>query len=144
MNVEQKMTVSEFKSWLRGICDILGEDWVPNAQQWKRIREKIDCLQECSSVVYTQKPMQTQTVTVVNDQPQGQQLHQAQAAPTPVRPAGPSSLNSPPSPPQSRVVSSPGGVPVLVGPMATNNTLNNPVKTPSIDTTNGRYDSPFI
>lgn len=134
---KQKVTISEFKSWLRGIRDMLGDEWVPNADQWKRICEKIDSLQEHPNTVPAQ-PQQTRVVVTSYDQtpPHSQTV--------PAHPAGPSSLNLPPSPPQPRVVSSPGGVPVLTGPIATNNTLNNPVKTPSIDTTNGKYDSAFV
>jgi hypothetical protein len=44
----QKITVTEFKSWINGIREITGDDWIPNKEQWAMILEKIDNLVEPS------------------------------------------------------------------------------------------------
>lgn len=131
---EKTITIGEFKSWLQGIKDMLGDDWTPNAEQWKRICEKIDHLKD--------EPVVSQPL-VVNPPPR----MQPPVPMMPAVPAGPSSLSpghSIPHPPQ--MVQSPGGMSVLKGPMATGSVGSNvgiPVKTPSIDTSGGKYDSAF-
>lgn len=37
----KKITMAEFKAWLEGVEELQPEGWFPNAEQWKRIREKI-------------------------------------------------------------------------------------------------------
>lgn len=43
---DQTITVSEFKQWLSGVEDMQPAGWVPNEEQWKKIRAKIACLSE--------------------------------------------------------------------------------------------------
>lgn len=38
------VTVVELKSWLEGVEDMQGPAWVPNKEQWKKIRNKIQLL----------------------------------------------------------------------------------------------------
>lgn len=38
------ISVSEFKSWMSGVEDMQEDDWVPNKQQWERIKSKIELL----------------------------------------------------------------------------------------------------
>ena len=42
-NKEAKKTISlpEFQSWLQGIYDLQGDDWSPNPDQWKKIKDKM-------------------------------------------------------------------------------------------------------
>lgn len=35
-----------FKAWLAGIEEMQGEDWHPNAEQWKRIKDKLMSVEE--------------------------------------------------------------------------------------------------
>lgn len=35
-----------FKAWLAGIEEMQGEDWYPNAEQWRRIKEKLMSVEE--------------------------------------------------------------------------------------------------
>lgn len=42
MAKKKKLTHSDFMFWLQGLEDALGEDWTPNADQWKRIRAKLE------------------------------------------------------------------------------------------------------
>lgn len=140
---ENKITIGEFKSWLQGIKDMLGEDWTPNPEQWKRICEKIEKLKDApaSAGEASVKP----PLTFSNGAPVGYQP--PAPARGPVTPAGPSSLATGPTIPQMpQMVHSPGGMPVLKGPIATGAVGSNigmPVKTPSIDTSGGKYDSAF-
>ncbi len=39
---KDKISLEQFRSWLQGVEDMQPDDWIPNAEQWKRIREKID------------------------------------------------------------------------------------------------------
>lgn len=42
--VPQNITLDQFRSWLQGVEDMQTDDWAPNADQWKVIREKIDLI----------------------------------------------------------------------------------------------------
>jgi len=46
-------TLALFKAWLSGIEEMQGEDWVPNAEQWKRIKEKLFEIEEAPVVEAT-------------------------------------------------------------------------------------------
>jgi hypothetical protein len=146
MTTEQKqMTVSEFKSWMAGIREMNGDEWVPSAEQWKKICDKIETLkdtptsfnqaQPAAGPTYRAMPPAESNVTLPMPAPQND---------IPLRPAAPSMLNAAPSMPNvPRMITSPGGVPVLKGPFA-QDMPGQPIKTPSIDTTNGQYDSSFV
>lgn len=36
--------IEELEIWVSGLEEVLGEDWVPNNEQWKTIRTKIKTL----------------------------------------------------------------------------------------------------
>jgi len=42
----KKYTLAEFKAWLEGIEEIQPDDWSPDVNQWKMIREKIRAIVE--------------------------------------------------------------------------------------------------
>ena len=42
----KKYTLPEFKAWLEGIEEIQPDDWCPDLDQWKMIREKIAAIVE--------------------------------------------------------------------------------------------------
>ena len=42
MTEQKKITVNDFKMWLSGVEEMQDETWTPNQTQWKRIRQKID------------------------------------------------------------------------------------------------------
>lgn len=46
MDNKETLTTKDFKMWLRGVEEMQDENWTPSAQQWKRIREKIDCIED--------------------------------------------------------------------------------------------------
>jgi hypothetical protein len=47
-NDKLPITVSDFKNWLSGVRDFQPEDWVPNLDQWNKILDKIEQLDELS------------------------------------------------------------------------------------------------
>jgi hypothetical protein len=89
---KKTITIKEIKFWLEGITEFQDDDWVPNAEQWRTVREKIMSLKEDSSeVVYTnsnnkpkiplkheapkqqhQQPVQQRPVPIPFVEPQGQ------------------------------------------------------------------------
>lgn len=44
--IDEIITINDFKSMLIGMDLILGDQWTPDENQWKRIRKKIDVLIE--------------------------------------------------------------------------------------------------
>lgn len=49
--IVEKMTVSEFKTWIKGLCAFQDDNWLPNKNQWEHIRQLIDSLDESRQVV---------------------------------------------------------------------------------------------
>lgn len=40
------MTLGQFRAWLSGVEDMQDHDWTPSSTQWKKIREKIDAIED--------------------------------------------------------------------------------------------------
>lgn len=43
-DADETIDIDTFKAWLSGVEDMQGDDWTPSAEQWKKIRAKIDLL----------------------------------------------------------------------------------------------------
>lgn len=41
---DEIIDIDTFKAWLSGVEDMQGDDWTPSAEQWKKIRSKINLL----------------------------------------------------------------------------------------------------
>ena len=41
-----KITIEEFRAWLSGVEDMQPENWCPTQEQWKKIREKIELIED--------------------------------------------------------------------------------------------------
>lgn len=41
---DDTIDIDTFKAWLSGVEDMQGDDWTPSAEQWKKIRSKINQL----------------------------------------------------------------------------------------------------
>lgn len=41
-----QINLLQFKSWLEGFLEMQSDDWSPDLMQWKKIREKIDLIEE--------------------------------------------------------------------------------------------------
>lgn len=151
----KKITLSEFKAWLEGIEELQPDDWSPTQEQWKKIRNKIDCIVESepvavapaqqagqrhpSDVLYSpaeqhqtpQQPPQQGEETVPTLPPVPSSIPDA-AGNTGV-PAGPSKLADP-------SLGASGSKPAISGiPEGPDGRI----KTPDIDTSDGSYGSGF-
>ena len=118
---KQKLTLSEFRAWLQGVEELQSDEWCPNLEQWRLIRDKING-------IVTEKVV-VETTPVVN-RPHYQQ-------PTNVNPAA---LPAP--------APAVGGVPVAdVAMSSAASEMLNPggaaAKTPDIDTSDGNVNSSF-
>lgn len=109
----KKLTVNDFKMWLGGVEEMQTEDWIPDARQWKRIREKIDQL---------------------HDVPQIQAAHySASNYPVAANPLPPVAFELP---------TSPAGPTHTLPPVFSTGASRSTV-TPNIDTSSGTYTSIF-
>lgn len=43
---KEKITVRDFKKWLKGVEDMMGDEWAPSVDQWIKIREQIGLLEQ--------------------------------------------------------------------------------------------------
>jgi len=125
----KKQTLAEFRAWLSGVEELQPDNWAPNADQWKLIRDKIDGISVPKVVPVTAAP-----VPVTNNVPR--------SAPYAMQTA-----HIPPPPPAA------GGVPQ--GPVTTPTPEATAQMTPQkavdiasaakpgMDTSDGNYDSSF-
>jgi len=44
-NKNRKISMSEFKAWLDGVEEMQPSGWVPNSEQWRTIRDKIETIE---------------------------------------------------------------------------------------------------
>lgn len=142
---QKKISVAEFKAWIKGFEELNeGKNWAPTAEQWKKIRAKLDLVEDT-----------TPAPTQVTPQP----IQEARPArppmidtPSQLLPQGPAVMQRPPSnliQPPSNLPQAPrfaSTVPMLTqDPGSKTARLGQApvVKTPDIDTTNGQYVSSF-
>lgn len=127
---KQKQTLKEFRAWLQGVEELQPENWSPNSDQWKLIRDKID------GIVVEKQIVEKIINNSVTTSPQPA-LRALPAAPAVGVPAG-----MVPPPPAS-------GVPpadVQMTPAARqmlNPSASEKAKTPDMDTSDGNVSSPF-
>lgn len=57
------VSLRDFRSWLAGVEEMQDTDWHPTAEQWRRIRAKIDLIKE-EPLVVSKQPTMTSTSTV--------------------------------------------------------------------------------
>lgn len=144
------ITLKEFKMWLQGVEEMQADGWVPDARQWTRIREKIDQIleEETPPAMHYAPGVRRAAPGGEVALPPGSELvfQPMNTSPPPASgaaAAAPSALNTAPaasSPRSPRVTSTPSGVPVT---LARDSQV--PVKTPDIDTSNGKeYNSNFV
>jgi hypothetical protein len=114
---DKKITVKEFTMWLQGVEEMQDEGWIPTATQWKRIRDKIDLIDD--------KPAAASRVV----------------APPPPEDGRPANFGTPVYAPSGMM---PDPTKDLAGKPFLPEQPGLPARTPSIDTSNGTYGSPFI
>jgi len=138
----KKLSVKEFKMWLSGVEEMQGADWSPDANQWAKIRAKIEQLNEVVEV----PPQATQPYTGYRGAPPAASAP-AFVPPAASAPAAGPTFQPPPSDlgAQTQVVPNVPSAPVRVAPgipLATGQG-NIPIKTPDIDTFGKPYGSSF-
>lgn len=136
---KKKISLLEFKAWLEGVEEMQGNDWIPDTSQWKKIREKINCIVEEAP-----KPQRS-----------GQNVPQQQQRPSaPPPPPAPvhhndngvipeSSLDEVIPDAQQTYTPMPSGTTIDLGSHAPIAKGQERVKTPDVDTSSGKYNSVF-
>jgi hypothetical protein len=114
-----KLSVREFMSWLSGVEEMQDEGWTPTGTQWKRIRDKINLIDDT--------PAPTSRVVAPSQPDSGR--------PTTFGPT------APPVYTPSNMVANPAAD--LAGKPFLPEQPGQPARTPSIDTSSGIYGSPF-
>ena len=112
------MTVSEFKFWLEGVEEMQSDGWSPDKRQWDRIREKINQLETTQATPVAQVPSVAYREPVDPNRP----IQYANSG-------------------LQHIAAQPTNNPLLAsseGPTAS------PIRTPNIDSSNGKYDPAFI
>lgn len=131
MSATTTITVNELKQWLSGVEDMQEPDWYPNQTQWKKIRDKIFCLEASAAGIPVQYAHSNNRAW--EDQPGQIRLSNPDNAAAHYT-AAPGGLDVPLN---NAPVVIPQGVPMVAAEGAL-------VSTPSIDTSGGRaYSSAF-
>jgi hypothetical protein len=166
-----KITISEFKSWLEGITDLQGDDWSPDAKQWVKIKTKLFSIEGFDVPVARQITMlveralsQIRWQNFTPQQPANYDWRQEQpiGGPANAPPAGQPNPGQPLALPVGQPpVMTPGGS-SLTGASAATPPLTLPpgsrignmdptnavkiegIKTPDVDTSGGTYKSQFL
>lgn len=145
---EKKVSVNEFKNWLDGVLDFQPDDWVPNAEQWKKIRDKIDQLEDAPPQVASNA--QQPAMGVSEPEP----VHNKPAARNP-RPSGPLSIDmdqkvklpdTPPVTKQKHLITQKTGEARVIDSGSGQKIIDTGVthKMENIDTSDGNYKSSFV
>jgi len=123
----KKQTLAEFRAWLSGVEELQPDNWAPNADQWKLIRDKIDGITVPKVVPVAATPS---PAAVANNAPYAMQ---AAHIPPPPPPAGGVPTGPVTAPTPGAVAAMPQQAPVNISKAAT----------PNMDTSDGNYDSSF-
>jgi hypothetical protein len=126
---EKKTSHRDFLNWLEGVKDMQPEDWVPDADQWKRIQEKIDLVdvkldgvqEEPKTPMPPNQPVYRNNGELDVPAPAGPIPHSNELVRSTVVPRAPKQANH-------------SNAPIATDPKI-------PVKTPDIDSET--YESPF-
>lgn len=162
----KKITLAEFRAWLEGVEELQPKSWVPDAAQWKLIRNKIKCIVEpepeqgeppvTSALEQMQRSPNTPLppapparrrvpVPEPTPQPGGWESIGLGGPDVPRGPTGPSALDGldskPATPPPP---GPPGKLPTSSVPLQSpDGTVTPGTKTPDIDTSDGTFESQF-
>lgn len=122
----RSLSISDFRMWLEGVEEMQPADWSPDANQWAKIREKINCIDDSLP-----GPPQIAPAGVIHREP--------------IRFA---TEDTPPKAPQNIPLAPKGstGLAAPVGPISNANLATQPnvaVKTPDINTDGQPYRSSF-
>lgn len=130
------VTLSEFKAWLEGIEELQPKNWSPDKNQWKLIRNKIHSIIEVEREVEVYKKTPQQHTV---QEPRYQNTSINQESDNVVFVEQPIAMS-----PEARAILNGSNLPavgVRTNPIPIKS--GNSIKTPSIDTSNGTYNSGF-
>ena len=129
------VTIRDFKVLIEGMDMVLGDDWVPTEDQWKRIRTKIDAMIETEDRA-ADRPVPG-NVDPVRSSSDNELLSSFPVVPSTI-PAGAAAL-----PPEPSALAPPAPAPAPLAPSAMPTLEGAEVKTPDIDSSKG-YSSRFV
>lgn len=58
-NRKTKISLKEFRAWLDGVEDVQPDDWAPNKEQWTKIRQQIDRIDDKMDIENQDAPTTT-------------------------------------------------------------------------------------
>lgn len=129
--VKKEVSLNEFHAWLEGVEELQAANWTPDARQWKLIRDKINCIVE-----YEYEDVQPAPATVVPPQQYQRPVQQ----PAPFIPPPSSALGdvTPDISPAAKAMLEGGKLPSTMVPGS-----DGRLKTPNIDSSDGKFKSSF-
>lgn len=141
MDSKKTVSVSEFKNWLTGVLDFQPDNWTPNLEQWKKILDKIQSLEELSAP--ETKQVDVKPVTQPKTRPVGPIIEKKEAG---VEPSlTDQKVKLPDLPPKERHVTVEKRPPSVIGDGKEKVIDTGEVhKMGTIDTTDGQYRSTFV
>lgn len=83
--IKKDTTITEMQYWLQGILEFGGDGWVPNADQWETIKEKIMTLVEDPEKGSAKPTTSAGATLAVNQAPMSLGAEIEQGIPGPVR-----------------------------------------------------------
>ncbi|MGI0076381.1 MAG: hypothetical protein ACREAU_03130 [Nitrosopumilaceae archaeon] len=132
MKNNKQISLAEFRAWLEGVEELQPARWSPNSNQWKLIRQKIDCIQAPApiTVQQTTPPQYMHNQRQPTEQALTEVDGQASALPDLAVPGIPINLSSVFKHHQQPI----GGI----------KTQGGTIVTPNIDTSSGGFKSSFV
>ena len=134
--ITKAKTYPEFMAWLEGVESMQPEEWVPNAEQWKLIREMLDKLKIEPKVIT--KEVQVQVPNAATILP---------AAPAPAQVMMPAAPAIMPTETTSAFEAAPPSRPMPSGMTGGRNGVPNATSSKKgevLDTSDGNYTSEFV
>lgn len=139
---QKDITLAEFKAWLEGVEELQPASWAPDKEQWKLIRNKINCIVADVIEVEKEGPTQPQNLNPVFEA-RHQGYSQPHPAPQNIQP-GPSMLDSYEPPNVEMTEAAQAALQGQTPPPtpAPSLTPDGKIQTPNIDSSDG-YNSGF-
>ena len=144
---KKDITLDEFKAWLEGVEELQPTGWAPDANQWKLIRNKIECIVEkqmpvahptMGPVAQSLMPRPAPTMTVSNEglNVPAQAVPHTPQMPLPAVPQRSALDGISEAEVRPAAAASPAQIPLAPGPDGKGHT-------PNIDTSDGSFQSSF-
>lgn len=73
-NKKTRISLKEFRAWLDGVEDLQPEEWAPTKDQWEKIRQKIDLIDDKMDLEANDQPKPQSGQVVLNTPQQVNQV----------------------------------------------------------------------